>query len=562
MTLRVACALLQLLALLASARAASGDSDATASTPPRLHDFEPPPLDVEPVLPTLSEGARPSTGALAAGVEVFVRGYRIVGNTVMPADELDALLAPYVNRPMAFEDLRAVCDLVSQRYVERGYVSSWASIPEQGLARGIVELHITEGRIESVDVETDGRLQPEYVRRSLRHAVDGPFRVNRLEQALRELNRDPNVKTLEGTVVPDGTPGKSVLRVRIAEAPALQARLSVDNAVAPSIGAERARIELGHTNLSGFGDQLRVQYARTQGLREVGGSYEVPIGSAGTRLRLRASSSRSDIVEEPFESLEIESRSATYGLTLSQPVHRTQSTELGVSLNGEVRRSKSFLLGSAFSFAEGVEEGVSEVSVLRLGPDFAYTTQRQAFALRSTLSFGSGALGASTSRESGIPDSRFFSWLTQLQYARRLGLWDAQLVARADVQLADDPLLGLEQFSLGGRGSVRGYRENEIVRDSGFSASLELRIPVLQGVASASVVELVPFYDLGRAWNRDRRERASMSLASAGIGVRTSFPGKVSAELFWASDLREIDDALDEYDLQDDGIHFRITKQF
>ena len=44
-------------------------------------------------------------------------------------------------------------------------------------------------------------------------------------------------------------------------------------------------------------------------------------------------------------------------------------------------------------------------------------------------------------------------------------------------QWANEPLLNLEQFELGGNASVRGYREGELYADTGWLGQLELRSP-------------------------------------------------------------------------------------
>ena len=82
-----------------------------------------------------------------------------------------------------------------------------------------------------------------------------------------------------------------------------------------------------------------------------------------------------------------------------------------------------------------------------------------------------------------MPDGKYFAWLGQGQYVRRLRPASrqpaARLAARAprQRQISADPLLSIEQFAVGGIDTVRGYRENQIVRDTGFAASVELHIP-------------------------------------------------------------------------------------
>jgi hemolysin activation/secretion protein len=60
-----------------------------------------------------------------------------------------------------------------------------------------------------------------------------------------------------------------------------------------------------------------------------------------------------------------------------------------------------------------------------------------------------------------------------------LGPWDTEILFRTDLQLANNPLLPLEQLAVGGRYTVRGYQENQLVRDNGVIAQLEARVPVV-----------------------------------------------------------------------------------
>jgi hemolysin activation/secretion protein len=138
---------------------------------------------------------------------------------------------------------------------------------------------------------------------------------------------------------------------------------------------------------------------------------------------------------------------------------------------------------------------------------------------------------------------------------------DAQMLTRFDVQLSPDPLLPLEQYAIGGRYTVRGYRENTLVRDQGFNASVELRIPIFERIQPAILIELAPFADVGRSWNNSREgsfaNTRPETLASVGVGVRTLLLRRVFGELYWGHLLKHIRD-LGDSDLQDDGIHFRL----
>jgi len=156
----------------------------------------------------------------------------------------------------------------------------------------------------------------------------------------------------------------------------------------------------------------------------------------------------------------------------------------------------------------------------------------------------------------------FVAWLGQFQWAGRLPWFGIQTLLRGDAQLTPDPLLPLEQFAIGGRYTVRGYRENILVRDNGFSASFEVRVPIFERVEPAIRIELAPFADVGRSWNNKRARTLNQErpewIGSVGIGVRLLLTRYGFGEFYWGHPLKKIR-TLADYDLQDDGIHFRLS---
>ena len=102
------------------------------------------------------------------------------------------------------------------------------------------------------------------------------------------------------------------------------------------------------------------------------------------------------------------------------------------------------------------------------------------------------------------PASQPISWvqgLGQYPWVQRLGLLDSYAIFRSSFQYSDAPLLSLEQVSIGGRYSVRGYRENTMLRDRAALSSLEMRVPVISNTAWADYLELAQFVDFGQGWD-------------------------------------------------------------
>jgi hemolysin activation/secretion protein len=298
----------------------------------------------------------------------------------------------------------------------------------------------------------------------------------------------------------------------------------------------------------------------TSGLRAFRAGYNIPLNGRDTQLSFNADVARSEVVQAPFADLDIKSSVETYGLGLSHPLSRRVDSEFDVFLVTELRRSQSFLLGSGFRFSDDLtEDGVARVSVLRVGQSWIKSGVGQALAIRNALSFGLGIF-APTSRDNMAIDGRFVSWLGQAQWVRRVSAFGSggQLIVRGDVQLTSSPLPGLEKFVIGGRATVRGYRENEMVRDNGLVGSIEGRIPVFSRPGGSSIVELAPFVDLGRSYNKGRPSVESETLPSAGIGLRWRMRSRLDAEVYWGYAFREFPRSRD-FNLQDYGVHLGLA---
>ncbi len=534
---------------------------------------EPPPLQREmprplpPPVPLLPPLPPPVPGPLVPlpGERVFVKEIRVQGSTVFSPAEIARVTAPYVNREVSSEDLEALRVALTLLYVNSGYVNSGAVLPDQTVTDGVVTFAIIEGALTQTNVRGNRWLRDRYVSRRLRLGAGPPLNVETLQRQLQLLLMDPHFDRLSAELRPGVTPGQSVLDVLVEEANPFRVFLDFNNYQSPSIGAERGSITLEHLSVTGHGDILSLRYGRSDGADpQLDFRYALPLTARD--LTLIAQYRRNDfaVIEEPFQELEIESESEVYTLTLRAPVYRTLNHLVALEVGGERLSNQTFLLGEPFTLTPGAQNGESVVTALRFAQEWVYRTEHQVVAARSRFSLGVDVLDA-TINSSDVPDSQFFAWLGQFQYVRRLPVLDAQLIARTDLQLAANPLLALEQVAVGGRYTVRGYRENTLVRDNAVVASLEARIPVVRTVVWADFIEIAPFVDFGRGWNNTGPKPEIRSISSVGVGLRwaltvPAFAGyrlRPSLEVYWGHPLRNVE--TENGNLQDQGVHLQFV---
>jgi len=538
--------------------------------PRRLGPIEPsfptpppsPPLQ-RPVLPPVPP-LSPEEQERLPVPRLFVRQINVTGNTIFSEADLAAVTTMYVNRYLTSEDLEALRLALTRLYVNAGYINSGAVLPDQTVTAGVITFHIIEGTLTSVMVEGNRWFREGYLRQRLTLGVMPPLNIGTLQERLQLLQQDDRIERLDAELSPGVQLGESMLHVRVAERLPFFVALEFNNYQSPTIGAERGLITVAHRNLTGHGDVLNFTYGRSSGLDlQVDTSYTLPLTPRDTTVSLRYQRNDTLVVEELFAPLDITSHSEIFTLTLRHPFYRTLQREFALALSGEYLASRTFLLGEPFSFSAGANNGKAKDTALRLLAEWLDQTPEQVLAIRSRFSLGIDALGATINDDSSLPDGRFFAWLGQFQWGRRFGTRDIQLLFRLDVQLTPEPLLPLEQIAIGGRFSVRGYRENQLVRDNGLIVSLESRIPLIRNTRWAEYVQLVPFVDFGRGWNSKIATPEPTTLVSIGLGLRwgatlyKGLPLRVQSEVFWGYKLKNV--TTEGGDLQDKGLHLQFV---
>jgi hemolysin activation/secretion protein len=424
------------------------------------------------------------------------------------------------------------------------------------VSEGRLVVDLVEGRVSEIRISGTRSYRASVLRDRIAHQLEGPLEMDRLERGLRLLDQDPRIERLAARLLPGAERGEAILDIVILEVDPRQLGLMFDNHETPSVGAYAGRAALSHANVLGFGDPVALELTKTEGLTRLRGGYELPLHPRGPRLLLDGNVTLAELVDGDFDALDIETTNATFGVGLAQAVFQGVDDRVDVYLVFEKRRSKTELLGRGFSFGEdGTQNGRAEVTVLRTAAEWTHRGDSSALSVRSMLSFGLDALGA-TNHSGETPDGVFVSWLGQARGTYRLPESGVELRLRGDLQLSDRPLLSLEQFSVGGPESVRGVRRNLLVRDQGFAAALDVFVPLLRSADARPILAVVPFIDVGRAWQRDRPTQGKRTISGAGAGISWFPHPQLEFEVEWAQAFREVDDS---GDLQDDGVYLRAV---
>jgi len=553
---------------------------------------------MQPVLPPLD--TRLAGASLASTVRVSVKKIEFEGNRVFSKRQLAKVVAAYSGREVTSEELEEARVALTKHYVDAGYINSGALLPDQDVSSGVIKFQIVEGRLTEIDLYGNFWYRRWWLLNQLRRAAGRSVNFNNLKVGLQLLRQNPTISRLNAELKPGVKAGESILEVAVKDAQPFRGGFTVSNSRPPSVGEGIGEFYLADLNLTGQNDPVGLRWGLVRWTIDgevdyteydnVSGTYEIPVTPWDTMLAVHASKSDSSIIDETFAALGITSRSTEIGLALRQPLYQALNNIVTASLSVDRKHSETFLLGRPFTLSLGAIEGESDVFATRFALDWVNRSQVHVLALRSVFSLGlygfgstradprsAGAttLGAGNAQgfEPEIPDSKFFSWLGQAQYVRRIFdtkvlrkkpeaygwnlLRETLLVLRVNGQLSDEPLLSLEQFSIGGMQSVRGYRENQLLRDNGVLASAELRVPVWLAKDKSPIVSIAPFFDWGSGWNVNKVGDNYLTVYSAGVGLLVNATRHAQATIYWGHPFVDFNEK--KVSLQDYGLHFAIS---
>ncbi|MEM9090391.1 MAG: ShlB/FhaC/HecB family hemolysin secretion/activation protein [Cyanobacteria bacterium P01_F01_bin.53] len=535
-----------------------------ADVTPDTRPTEPLPEAPIPQLPPVEEllgdpeGTNTPEGVTSGSDETFeVDGIQLEGSTVFTNEDFAELFAEYIGRPISFNELLQLRSAVTQRYVDEGFLTSGAFIPPQTLENGIVTVQVIEGEIEEIEIVGTRRLKPGYIRSRLGLAARPPINADKLLEGLQRLQIDPLIETVSADLQAGVRPGTSILRVEVTEADSFDVSLGLDNGRSPNIGSNRRRIDISEGNLFGIGDRAYIGYANTNGSNSVDLSYSVPVSPHNTRINLEGGISESRVIDDTFDVLDISSDAHYYEVGITHPLLEspTQEAFLGLALSHKQNQTRLGIDNiGPFPLSPGADDnGETRVTALRFSQGYTQRSQKQVLAARSQFNIGLDLLNA-TDNDGNVPDSQFFSWRGQGQWVRLLGQ-DSLFFLRSDFQLATDSLLSSEQFGLGGQQSVRGYRQDALLRDNGALLSAEARFPIIR-FSEESIVQITPFLEAGAAWNHTDTPAGNNVLVGTGFGLLWQQGDDLTARVDWGIPLVDIDSTSDT--LQDSGIYFSV----
>ena len=437
-------------------------------------------------------------------------------SAVLTKEELAAIISPYEGRRVQLDDIYTVVEKINELYTSKGYVTCRAFLPPQTITEGKVKLLLVEGRTGTATVKGNKHTKTAFIKKRLH------LKENEIAN-IKELNKDillfnaTNSTQLRVMMKAGAKPGTTDYEITAYEPKRDTWTIFEDNAGSYTSGEYRTGLFFNTKSLSGHCDAFSLGTVYSKGTKAANAMYSRSLGRSGTKMNLLYSSNAVRVTKGDYED-KIKGHANSYAVGFTQPllVNETTRTELSLDYNRQ-NSTTDWMLGERRSM---VDDSVQDFTL-----GFAMTNYGASHVFYQKHSY---VRGYSESTPYMLPNRSqnfgFYKFNGMYQKLYQAGqMWNL----RADAQWSgSDDMVSSRQFYMGGMYSVRGYKENFLGGDSGFTFSAEYAVPVINRNTNAFT-----FFDYGHVYGNGQSDDQHSILASVGLGIRSNINKYCSASL-------------------------------
>jgi hemolysin activation/secretion protein len=492
---------------------------------------------------------------------IDIQRISLKGASLISQAQQDDLLAPYVGRCLGSGELNDVLKAVTGFYLDRGYVTSRAYLPQQDLSDGELEVLVIEGWLEGLD--SSALASDRELAMGFPGQAGERLNLRELEQLIDHLSRLPS-RQVQLQLLPGEEPGSSRVGLQGERGKPWHASLSRHNDGQKSTGEQQWSAGLDWDSPLGLADQLRLRgskdavsdrwrHSASQSL-----FYSLPYGwwtldYSYSQSYYRTRASTADLV---YRS---DGESKRHQLSAERVVHRDNLGKSAVKTGIGHLRTRNYLENTLLGNSS------HRLSEFQLGGNHGRRIGNAFANLDIAWQRGIGAFDAQSNGDprDSQPVARYNKYTATGSYLQPFGLGEQRFSVDSLVsgQYSEDVLFGPQRISLGGLASVRGFKEQSLSGDSGFywRSNLRWRKAVLQPQLKPWLSELgvALGYDLGVI--RGTRYNASQHGRLGGNALEFSARGKhVATSLTLARSLSRPD----VIDRGEHPVYFRIDLFF
>lgn len=423
----------------------------------------------------------------AGGPRIVINAFELRGARDWPEEDLSVddvwrvIEQEKTTKPegMTIGELQELANHITDLYRQRGFIVAHAFIPVQTVEDGIVTIQVLEGTLGRVLVEGNNKYEPEMIAQPFAGMLGQPLINSDVESAFIRMGDYPGLNSF-GVFQPGEGVGSADLVLKIQEEKGGEMTFSLGNQGSRFTGEYVARTDLKVYNMFGVADQLDLAFQQSfnPSLSEfLSFEYSRMLFDPQYRIEFGQDENTFAIDSSGTGIVGITGQSKTFYMRFRNRFERGRTRNAHWLFSITRKAAKTFQ-GDLLLARDNLT-----VFSLEYGLDFLDARTQSFNNLVAQLHHGEpqllGAMDAHddqrASRRIGSGDfvgARFDK--ININYTRLQTMSPTRsFLFRALYQYTSNPLLGLEQFTMGGPDSVRAYPASEATADRGIFISGE-----------------------------------------------------------------------------------------
>jgi hemolysin activation/secretion protein len=406
-------------------------------------------------------------------------------------------------------DLAKLHEQISSYYLQRGYVLARVYFDVSAAAEGIIKIVIEEGKLEKLEIHDNSKLnevlpfrritQKFFAFPSLSNNSDHVVNLRDIEQGIEQINR---LSSQSAKMTMDAGSKAGYSNINVENTIGHQATISVgaDNSGNQSTGRQKKKASFNYDNFFGINDNIYLNYSESTGMPLFGSSsgFNNEIGTDdNTNNRFSKAFYASTSIPFGYYTFGASYSYSNYLLTTSGNATTVKSSGNSESKTYYIDRVLS--RGQKYKISLKGELGQSDTDSY-LEDTYLPVNSRQTteanFYLNNTIYLANGSLYFQPKYSKGLTafgalkDDRNLAADKARAQFETFGLYAQSNInfnlpktaiplnhkLTFDSTKSSNSLYGSDQFSLGGRYTVRGFQESIISGDSGYLIKNDLSV--------------------------------------------------------------------------------------
>ncbi|MCB2250288.1 ShlB/FhaC/HecB family hemolysin secretion/activation protein [Pseudomonas chlororaphis] len=398
-----------------------------------------------------------------------IQDIELKGADSLGADEQQRLLKPYIGQCLGVSQLNELLKVITDRYIDKGLVTSRAYLPQQDLSTGHLQVLVVEGRLEGLKGAEGSQLSDRELSMAFPGQVGERVNLREIEQLVDQLNRLPSNQA-QMELAPGAAVGGSTVLVKNTPQKPWRVGLSRSNDGQRSTGEQQWGTTFDWDSPLGLADQLALRgghdamsdHQHTSNNAML--NYSLPWGWWNFSYTYSQSEYRSQAQANGFNFKQT-GDSQNHQLRAERVIYRDALSKTSLNAGLAYLRTNNFIEDSKLKLSS------NRLSEAQFGLNHGRRVGSAFVNLDLGMQNGIGAFDAQGNDHPGPgePNARYRKYTATLSYLQPFKLWGESLSFSSLMtgQRSEDVLFSPQRTSLGGQSSIRGYKDQSLSGDSG-----------------------------------------------------------------------------------------------